>query len=230
MMVYKDITIAIDGPASSGKSTVAKKVAKDLNLIYVDTGAMYRTLTYAALKNNVNIKDEEALLNLLSQTSITFERTEDGQRVFANEEEVTTDIRQNNVTNTVSVVSTHPKVREEMVSRQQKMAANNGVIMDGRDIGTVVLPQSDLKIFLVASVRERAERRHKENQQKGIFTDLEQLKRDIADRDYKDSTRDTSPLKQAHDAIRIDTTKLTIDEVVETIKDLINTRLNHSVK
>lgn len=229
-MVYKDITIAIDGPASSGKSTVAKKVAKDLNLIYVDTGAMYRTLTYAALKNNVNIKDEEALLNLLSQTSITFERTEDGQRVFANEEEVTTDIRQNNVTNTVSVVSTHPKVREEMVSRQQKMAANNGVIMDGRDIGTVVLPQSDLKIFLVASVRERAERRHKENQQKGIFTDLEQLKRDIADRDYKDSTRDTSPLKQAHDAIRIDTTKLTIDEVVETIKDLINTRLNHSVK
>lgn len=229
-MVYKDITIAIDGPASSGKSTVAKKVAKDLNLIYVDTGAMYRTLTYAALKNNVNIKDEEALLNLLSQTSITFERTEDGQRVFANEEEVTTDIRQNNVTNTVSVVSAHPKVREEMVSRQQKMAANNGVIMDGRDIGTVVLPQSDLKIFLVASVRERAERRHKENQQKGIFTDLEQLKRDIADRDYKDSTRDTSPLKQAHDAIRIDTTKLTIDEVVETIKDLINTRLNHSVK
>lgn len=228
MMVYRNITIAIDGPASSGKSTVAKKIAKDLNLIYVDTGAMYRTLTYEALKNNVNIKDEEALLDLLSHTSITFERTDDGQRVFANEEEVTSEIRQNNVTNTVSVVSAHPKVREEMVRRQQKMAQSNGVIMDGRDIGTVVLPNSNLKIFLVASVKERAERRHKENKQKGIFSDLEQLKRDIADRDYKDSTRETSPLKQADDAIRIDTTKLTIDEVVETIKNLINTKVNHT--
>lgn len=228
MMVYRNITIAIDGPASSGKSTVAKKIAKDLNLIYVDTGAMYRTLTYEALKKNVNIKDEEALLDLLSHTSITFERTDDGQRVFANEEEVTSEIRQNNVTNTVSVVSAHPKVREEMVRRQQKMAQSNGVIMDGRDIGTVVLPNSNLKIFLVASVKERAERRHKENKQKGIFSDLEQLKRDIADRDYKDSTRETSPLKQADDAIRIDTTKLTIDEVVETIKNLINTKVNHT--
>ncbi|WP_343754225.1 (d)CMP kinase [Alkalibacterium iburiense] len=227
-MVYKNITIAIDGPASSGKSTVAKKIAKDLNLIYVDTGAMYRTLTYEALKNNVNIKDEEALLDLLSHTSITFERTDDGQRVFANEEEVTNEIRQNNVTNTVSVVSAHPRVRQEMVRRQQKMAKSNGVIMDGRDIGTVVLPNSNLKIFLVASVKERAERRHKENKQKGIFSDLEQLKRDIADRDYKDSTRETSPLKQADDAIRIDTTKLTIDEVVETIKNLINTKINHT--
>ncbi|GAA0357410.1 (d)CMP kinase [Alkalibacterium iburiense] len=228
LMVYKNITIAIDGPASSGKSTVAKKIAKDLNLIYVDTGAMYRTLTYEALKNNVNIKDEEALLDLLSHTSITFERTDDGQRVFANEEEVTNEIRQNNVTNTVSVVSAHPRVRQEMVRRQQKMAKSNGVIMDGRDIGTVVLPNSNLKIFLVASVKERAERRHKENKQKGIFSDLEQLKRDIADRDYKDSTRETSPLKQADDAIRIDTTKLTIDEVVETIKNLINTKINHT--
>ena len=228
MMVYRNITIAIDGPASSGKSTVAKKIAKDLNLIYVDTGAMYRTLTYEALKNNVNIKDEEALLGLLSRTSITFERTDDGQRVFANEEEITSEIRQNNVTNTVSVVSAHPKVREEMVRRQQKLAQSNGVIMDGRDIGTVVLPHSNLKIFLVASVKERAERRHKENKEKGIFSDLEQLKRDIADRDYKDSTRETSPLKQADDAIRIDTTKLTIDEVVETIKNLINTKINHT--
>lgn len=228
LMVYKNITIAIDGPASSGKSTVAKKIAKDLNLIYVDTGAMYRTLTYEALKNNVNIKDEEALLDLLSHTSITFERTDDGQRVFANEEEVTNEIRQNNVTNTVSVVSAHPRVRQEMVRRQQKMAKSNGVIMDGRDIGTVVLPNSNLKIFLVASVKERAERRHKENKQKGIFSDLEQLKRDIADRDYKDSTRETSPLKQADDAIRIDTTKLTIDEVVETIKNLINTKVSHT--
>lgn len=223
-MTKNSLTIAIDGPASSGKSTVAKKIATDLNLIYVDTGAMYRAITYKALSNHVNIKDELALLNLLHNTEISFEKAEEGQRVFLDGEEVTDDIRQNNVTNTVSVVAAHAKVRSELVKRQQEMAKNNGVVMDGRDIGTVVLPDSDLKIFLVASVRERAERRHKENKSKGIFSDLEQLKKDIAERDYKDSTRDTSPLKQADDAVRIDTTKLTIDEVVESIKKLINSK------
>lgn len=224
-MTNQEVTIAIDGPASSGKSTVAKRIANDLNLIYVDTGAMYRSLTFQALENNVNIQDESALMALLSDTSITFERTQDGQRVYVNDKEVTNNIRENKVTNTVSIVSAHAKVREEMVSRQQKMADNNGVIMDGRDIGTVVLPNSDVKIFLVASVKERAERRHNENKAKGIFSDLEQLKKDIATRDYKDSTRETSPLKQAEDAIRIDTTKLTIDEVVEKIKNLVDETL-----
>ncbi|WP_442862157.1 (d)CMP kinase [Alkalibacterium sp. MB6] len=217
------MTIAIDGPASSGKSTVAKKIAKELGLIYVDTGAMYRALTYAALKNNVNIKNETELVNLLSGLVITFEWKKDGQRVFLNDTEVTDEIRENNVTNTVSIVSAHKLVREEMVRRQQKMAENNGVVMDGRDIGTVVLPKSDLKVFLVASVKERAERRHKENKTRGVQSDLEQLKKDIADRDYKDSTRETSPLKQAEDAIRIDTTKLSIEEVVNEIKKLIKT-------
>lgn len=220
-MSKETLTIAIDGPASSGKSTVAKRIAANLNLIYVDTGAMYRALTYKALKNHINIKDETALLDLLKNTVISFEKTQEGQRVFIDGKEVTEDIRQNNVTNTVSIVAAHAKVRSELVKRQQKLAANNGVVMDGRDIGTVVLPESDLKIFLVASVKERAERRHKENQSKGIFSDLEQLKKDIAERDYKDSSRDTSPLKQADDAIRIDTTNLSIDEVVETIEKLI---------
>lgn len=228
-MTETNLTIAIDGPASSGKSTVAKNIANDLNLIYVDTGAMYRALTYQALKQNINIKDEQALMDLLKETVITLKKSEKGQSVFVNDEEVTEHIRQNDVTNTVSVVAAHPQVRTEMVIRQQKLAENNGVVMDGRDIGTVVLPDSDIKIFLVASVKERAERRHKENRSKGIFSDLEQLKKDIAERDYKDSTRDTSPLKQAEDAIRIDTTKLSIEEVVIKVKDLIHSKANQSL-
>ncbi|MCD8506633.1 MAG: (d)CMP kinase [Alkalibacterium thalassium] len=225
-METHNVTIAIDGPASSGKSTVARRIADDLGLIYVDTGAMYRALTFEALRKNVNIKDEGALLELLKHTEITLKKRNMAQSVYLNDEDVTEDIRQNNVTNTVSIVAAHPLVREEMVTRQQKLAENNGVVMDGRDIGTVVLPDSDVKIFLVASVMERAERRHKENRSKGIFSDLEQLKKDIAERDYKDSTRDTSPLKQAEDAVRIDTTKLSIEEVVEKIKSLISTKLN----
>ncbi|SDK28268.1 (d)CMP kinase [Alkalibacterium thalassium] len=225
-METHNVTIAIDGPASSGKSTVARRIADDLGLIYVDTGAMYRALTYEALRKSVNIKDEDALLKLLKHTDISLKKRNMAQSVYLNNEDVTEDIRQNNVTNTVSIVAAHPLVREEMVTRQQKLAENNGVVMDGRDIGTVVLPDSDVKIFLVASVMERAERRHKENRSKGIFSDLEQLKKDIAERDYKDSTRDTSPLKQAEDAVRIDTTKLSIEEVVEKIKSLISTKLN----
>lgn len=216
-----NLTIAIDGPASSGKSTVAKKIAEDLGLIYVDTGAMYRTLTYIALKNNIQISDEMALLERLKETSIEFKRSEEGQRVFANGEEVTVEIRQNDVSNAVSDVSAHSSIRQELVKRQRKIAEKHGVIMDGRDIGTVVLPEADIKIFLVASVEERAERRHKENIQKGIPSDLDNLKKEIAERDYKDSHREVSPLKQAEDAILIDTTELTIEEVIDKIKALI---------
>lgn len=216
-----NLTVAIDGPASSGKSTVAKLIAEDLGLIYVDTGAMYRTLTYQALQQNVDVQDEEALLAILKETTIRFERAEEGQLVFCNEEEVTAAIRQNDVSNAVSDVSAHPAVRQELVERQRKMADKQGVIMDGRDIGTVVLPQADVKIFLVASVDERAERRHNENVQKGIESDLELLKKEIAQRDYKDSNREVSPLKQAEDALRIDTTELTIEEVVAKIEEII---------
>ncbi|WP_028273081.1 (d)CMP kinase [Atopococcus tabaci] len=216
----KMLSIAVDGPASSGKSTVSKKVAKDLGLIYIDTGAMYRTLTYEALKRKADIENEEELLRILEDLSIRFERNGSDQKVYANETEVTEVIRNADVTNSVSIVSAHPKIREVMVERQREMAQKQGVIMDGRDIGTVVLPKADVKIFLIASVEERAMRRFKENQSRGITTSLEDLTREIEERDYKDSNREVAPLKQASDAHLIDTTGLSIPEVVEKIKEI----------
>ncbi|WP_208558765.1 (d)CMP kinase [Marinilactibacillus kalidii] len=215
------LTVAIDGPASSGKSTVAKKIADDLNLIYVDSGAMYRAITLMALRKSIALENQEALVNELKHSSIDFKRTEDGQRVYYNEEEITMAIRQNDVTNAVSVVAAHPDVRTVLVERQREMASSKSVIMDGRDIGTVVLPKASLKIFLIASVDERAERRYKENKEKGIDSDLTILKQEISERDYKDSTREVSPLKKAEDAIEIDTTAMSIEEVVEKIKKII---------
>lgn len=220
-----NLKIAIDGPASSGKSTIAKLLADQYQLVYVDTGAMYRTLTYLALKNNVEVEDEEGLIQLLKTIEITFKRMPNGQLVFANEEDVTDAIRQNDVTNNVSVVSSFSKVREELVSRQQFIAEKSGVVMDGRDIGTVVLPDADVKIFLVASVEERAERRYLENKEKGIESDFKRLKQEIIARDEYDSNREVSPLKQADDAIRLDTTSLNIQQVVKKCVELINKKL-----
>ncbi|GEL67198.1 (d)CMP kinase [Marinilactibacillus psychrotolerans] len=220
-MEDKQLIIAIDGPASSGKSTVAKRIADQLNLIYVDSGAMYRTITYVAIKEHIDLTDEKKIVNALERVSIEFERTEEGQSVFCNNKEVTDDIRQNDVTNAVSIVAAHPLVREVLVDRQRKIAMKQNVIMDGRDIGTVVLPDASVKIFLVASVDERAERRYKENRQKGIKSDLTKLKQEISERDYKDSTRKVSPLRKADDAFEIDTTALSIDEVAEQIKKII---------
>lgn len=220
-MENKQLTIAIDGPASSGKSTVAKRIADQLNLIYVDSGAMYRTITYVVIKEHIDLTDQKEIVNALNRVSIEFERTEEGQSVFCNKIDVTDKIRQNDVTNAVSIVAAHPLVREVLVERQRKIALKQNVIMDGRDIGTVVLPDASVKIFLVASVDERAERRHKENKQKGIESDLTKLKQEISERDYKDSTRKVSPLKKADDAIEIDTTALSIDEVVKKIKEII---------
>jgi len=222
---YKDLKIAIDGPASSGKSTIAKLLADEFQLVYVDTGAMYRTLTYLALKNNVEVNDEQSLADLLKETEITFKRDKNGQEVFANEENVTEAIRQNDVTNNVSVVSSFPKVREELVRRQQVISEQSGVVMDGRDIGTVVLPNADVKIFLVASVEERAERRYLENKEKGIESDFERLKQEIIDRDEYDTNRKVSPLKQAQDAVRLDTTSLSIPEVVKKSIEIINNKI-----
>lgn len=224
-MKYKDLKIAIDGPASSGKSTIAKLLADEFQLVYVDTGAMYRTLTYLALKNNVEVNDEQRLADLLKETEITFKRDKNGQEVFANEENVTEAIRQNDVTNNVSVVSSFPKVREELVRRQQVISEQSGVVMDGRDIGTVVLPNADAKIFLVASVEERAERRYLENKEKGIESDFERLKQEIIDRDEYDTNRKVSPLKQAQDAVRLDTTSLSIPEVVKKSIEIINNKI-----
>lgn len=160
------MTIAIDGPAAAGKSTVAKKVAEELSFIYVDTGAMYRALTWKALKHKVSLEDEEALTALLKETELNLIQSPDGQRVILDGKDVSDDIRTDEVTNQVSIAAKHRLVREEMVRRQQELVKDRGVVMDGRDIGTHVLPQAEVKVFMIASVEERAERRHKENLKK----------------------------------------------------------------
>jgi len=215
------INIAIDGPASAGKSTIAKKVAEVLGYIYLDTGAMYRTLTYAALTNHLDLGDEDSLSSLLKKTDITFSAGKEKQHVYLNEEDVTDIIRSEDVTQNVSLVSSYAKVREEMVTRQKEIAKSGGVVMDGRDIGTVVLPQAEVKIFMTATAEERALRRYKENVAKGINTPLEELTEDMRRRDHLDSTREISPLKRAQDAIKLDSTQLTIDEVVQEILTVV---------
>ncbi|MCT8391844.1 (d)CMP kinase [Leuconostoc mesenteroides] len=218
--------VAIDGPASAGKSTIAKILATKLNYVYVDTGAMYRTITLAAKKNGIAYNDEEKIKNLLSQTEIRFEPSTPVQRVFLNDTDVTEEIRSAEVTNNVSVVASFADVRSNLVNRQREIANSNSVIMDGRDIGTTVLPEADVKIFLVASVDERAQRRYKENVAKGMTTDLETLKREIEARDYKDSHRQISPLTQAKDAILVDTTGQSIDDVVAKIANIIENNIS----
>lgn len=216
------IQIAIDGPASSGKSTVAKLLAQDLGYTYLDTGAMYRCATLLALRNHWTDRDIPLLLQALEETPIAFQKAADGsQLVFLGEEDVTLAIRQNDVTQHVSWVSAVAAVREELVAQQQRIAQAGGIVMDGRDIGTVVLPKAELKIFLIASVEERAERRYKENLSKGIPTDLEELKKEIAARDYKDSHRAVSPLKAAEDAITFDTTGVSIEGVLAFISEKV---------
>ncbi len=219
------ISIAIDGPAAAGKSTVAKIIAKDLSYIYVDTGAMYRALTYKALKLDLDIENEDQLLHALQNATIELRPSENGQLVFIDDKDVTDKIREHDVTNSVSIVSKHRRVREDMVKRQQGFASHGGVVMDGRDIGTHVLPNAEVKIFLLASVDERAERRHEENLSKGYQSDLEQLKSEIALRDKLDSEREVAPLRKAEDAIEIDTTSLSIEEVVAKIADVVKERI-----
>jgi len=221
----KKISIAIDGPASSGKSTVAKIVAKKMNYVYCDTGAMYRSLTHLALSNKIDIENDKALCELLSKHTISFKQKNDGQLVFIDQTDVTELIRQSNVTNAVSAVSAHGGVRKKMVELQQEIGKQGGIVMDGRDIGTTVLPDAEVKIFLVASVEERAERRYKENIGKGITTDFETLKKEIERRDRLDSTREVSPLVQAEDAVRVDTTGMKIAQVVERIESIITEKV-----
>ncbi|WP_412767982.1 (d)CMP kinase [Halobacillus yeomjeoni] len=215
------MTIAIDGPAAAGKSTVAKKVAEKLSIIYVDTGAMYRALTWKAIQSNINLEDEQALTTLLEKTDLELVQSDHGQRVILDDTDVSDDIRTHEVTNQVSIVAKHKSVREEMVKRQQDLVKKQGVVMDGRDIGTHVLPDAEVKIFMVASVAERAERRHKENLEKGYDSDLEQLKEEIRRRDEIDSNRETAPLVKAEDAIEVDTTSLNIEQVVSKIIEII---------
>ncbi|WP_455661243.1 (d)CMP kinase [Pradoshia sp.] len=213
----KKLSIAIDGPAAAGKSTVAKIIAKKLSYIYIDTGAMYRALTYKALEQSVDPNDEQALFSLLMDTDIALKSNEAGQDVLVDGKVVSDAVRTPEVTKNVSAVAQHRLVREEMVRRQQLLSEQGGVVMDGRDIGTHVMPNAEVKIFMLASVDERAKRRHDENLQKGFDSNLEELKQEIAARDKFDSEREVSPLKKADDAIELDTTSLTIDEVVSAI-------------
>ncbi|TFB23953.1 (d)CMP kinase [Filobacillus milosensis] len=213
--------IAIDGPAAAGKSTVAKIIAKKLGYVYIDTGAMYRALTFEALETNTNVEDEQSLSDLADQIKITFENKEHGQDVFINNRNVTNEIRDHDVTSQVSFIAKHERVREKLVEMQRQLSESGNVVMDGRDIGTFVLPEAEVKVFLVASVEERAERRHKENLEKGFESDLEQLKEEIRQRDKIDSEREIAPLVKADDAIEIDTTNKSIEEVAENILSLV---------
>ncbi len=213
--------VAIDGPASAGKSTVAKQVAQKLGFVYIDTGAMYRTCTLIAQLNGIDFSDEERLLQKIRQSKIVF-RTQDGeQKVYLDGTDVTAAIRTPKITDNVSQVSALAKIRYQMVKQQRDMAGEMNVIMDGRDIGTTVLPHAEVKIFLVASVKSRAKRRLLDYAQKGIKQNLTQIEQDLELRDFKDSHREVSPLKKADDAIEIDTTNMTIEQVVATILDKI---------
>lgn len=215
----KRITIAIDGPAAAGKSTIAKKVAKILGITYIDTGAMYRAFTYAVIQKGLDPHNEEEAITLIPGMSIDL--LEDG-RVFCNDEDVTAVIRKPIVSDSVSYIAAMTPVRLALVEMQRRMAVSRSVIMDGRDIGTYVLPNADLKIFQVASVGTRAKRRYEENLQKGINTSLEQVEESVKSRDYIDSHRDFAPLKKAEDAIEIDTSNMSIDEVVMAVLNLVH--------
>ncbi|EHJ08269.1 (d)CMP kinase [Staphylococcus simiae] len=212
------INIAIDGPAAAGKSTIAKRVASELSMIYVDTGAMYRAITYKYLKLNKT----EDFSELVNHTTLELVYKKDkGQCVILDNEDVTDFLRENDVTQHVSYVASKEPVRTFAVKKQKELAAEKGIVMDGRDVGTVVLPDADLKVYMIASVEERAERRLKDNNLRGIESNFEDLKKEIADRDHYDMNRDISPLKKADDAITLDTTGKSIEQVTAEILALV---------
>ena len=210
----KNIAIAIDGPAAAGKSTVAKIVAKLLNFTYIDTGAMYRAFTQAVIKKGLDPKSEEQAVTLIDGISI--ELNEDGT-VICNGEDVTKIIREPLISGNVSYIAAMKPVRLALVKLQRKMAAKKSVVMDGRDIGTYVLPNADVKIYQIASVETRAIRRYEENLEKGIKCTLEDVQADVRKRDYIDSHREFAPLKAAPDSVLIDTSFMTIDQAVEAV-------------
>ncbi|ETP70679.1 cytidylate kinase [Planococcus glaciei CHR43] len=222
----KSIQIALDGPAAAGKSTIAKIVAEQLGYIYIDTGAMYRAITLKALNEGIDLSDNKAAGELLAKTAIDLQPSENGQLVFLDQQNVTEAIRSQEVTGSVSEMAAHESVRLQMVKLQQQLAEGRGVVMDGRDIGTDVLPKAELKVFMSASVEERARRRFEENKKRNIHTPLEELQGEIAKRDQMDSEREVSPLRQADDAIYLDTTSLTIREAAAEILRLAGERLS----
>jgi len=213
--------IALDGPAGAGKSTVARRVAQALGLLFLDTGAMYRALTWKALEQGLDLTDEDALTRLAEQSQIELVADPAGDRTRIDGQDVTTEIRTPRVTSRVSEVAKVPGVRQVLVRLQQELGRDGGVVAEGRDIGTVVFPKADVKVFLVASPAERARRRAKDLEAAGHPVDLQALEADIARRDEIDSTRAVAPLKPAEDAVLIDSDRLTIDEVVAAILALV---------
>ena len=217
--------IAIDGPSGTGKSTTAKILAKELSFVYIDTGAMYRAVGLYCVRNNIDINDEETIKRHLDNIKIDLFYKDGNQEIELNGDIVSKEIRENNISKCASVISQYKDVREKLVSLQQELAKKNSVIMDGRDIGTVVLPNANLKIYLVADNDVRAERRYKELIEKGQDVSLENIKKELIERDYRDSNRENSPLKKADDAIEVDSSNLSIDEVVNKILDLFNKKV-----
>lgn len=212
------INIAIDGPSAAGKSTIASLLCQKLGYVHLDTGAMYRCVALAAVQNNISFDDEASLAEMLDHTQIKL--SPDG-KVFLNDVEVTDEIRTDTISMGASSVSRHIAVRSRLVALQQEMAQSLGFVMDGRDIGTVVLKDAALKIYLTASIEARAMRRYLDNQNRGLPADLKQLEDEIAQRDYQDMHREVSPLQKAEDAIEIDTSNMSIDEVVNAIMALV---------
>ena len=215
------MVIAIDGPAGSGKGTVTELLAKDLNFTKIDTGAMYRAITWEVIQKKVSLEDIEKIKEILCDSKIEFQK----ERVFLNQREITNEIRTKEVSNLVSQVSHIPEVRNAMVELQRKMGKNANVIMEGRDIGTNVFPNAEVKIYLDASPEERARRRYEQNLEKGISTTYEEVLENVKFRDYNDKTSNVGPLKIAEDAVIVDSTNLTIEEVVETIKKIVEKKV-----
>ena len=218
------MNIAIDGPAGAGKSTIAKLTAKGLGFLYVDTGAMYRAIGLYLLENEVDYNDESKLLAALDKINIEIKYVDGAQRVILNDRDVSEMIRREEVGQAASTTSALKPVRAKLLDLQRDIAAKNDVIMDGRDIGTNILPNAELKIYLTASVEVRAQRRYKELVEKGETPDFEEVKKGIEQRDYQDMNRDIAPLRQAEDAVLVDTSDMTIDEVVARITELAEDR------
>lgn len=220
------INIAIDGPAGAGKSTIAKQIAKNMGYIYVDTGAMYRTLAIHFIRNMVAVDDAQKMSSLCDDVSVEIKYVDNVQRLYLNGEDVTGLLRTEEVGNMASACAVNPDVRSKLTVIQKEMAKTTDLVMDGRDIGTAVLPDADVKIFLTASVAVRAERRYKELIEKGLEPDMEKIKADIEERDYRDSHREHSPLKQAEDAILVDSSDMTIEQVVAYIQKIIGEKIH----
>lgn len=222
----KNIQIAIDGPSGAGKSTMAKIIAKELGILYLDTGAMYRAVALKAIKSGIDTKDSNALADMVKDIDLRIVYDNGVQRVILDGEDVTEEIRTPAVTVGSSDVAVNPAVREKMVELQRVIAKENSVIMDGRDIGTHVLPDADVKIFLTASIEDRARRRYEELKQKGMLKQtFEELKKEMEYRDKNDSTRAHAPLKKADDAVLLDTTGFTVEESAQTILNIIRSRI-----